>query len=165
MICFNRKIPANRKHLYCIYTMLDQRRRHQADVVFMLLYTNVCWDDLWKNIKMSLKKGFFRPKRWMHGLMRWCVINSLHFFFLYINSRFFFSVISIKLYYFRLYQSPKRSSSAEKQISPYKWVRQEFEHPSPEVETARRVLLEKLDEVAKGMLPMQEYLKNWRLNI
>ena len=46
--------------------------------------------------------------------------------------------------------SPKRPSPAQQRISPAKWVRQEFEHPSPEVETAKRSLLYKLDEVSRG---------------
>lgn len=48
----------------------------------------------------------------------------------------------------RLYQSPRRSSHSS--VSPYKWLREEFEHPSPEVETARRSLVFKLDEVSRG---------------
>ncbi len=48
----------------------------------------------------------------------------------------------------RLYTSPKRPSPSQKNVSPYKWVRQEFEEPSPEVETAKKSLLFKLEEVA-----------------
>ncbi|KAK3100054.1 hypothetical protein FSP39_013965 [Pinctada imbricata] len=48
-----------------------------------------------------------------------------------------------------LYSSPKPPTPAQNRLSPYKWVRQEYEHPSPEVESARRSLINKLDEVAR----------------
>ncbi|XP_046575789.1 SLAIN motif-containing protein 2-like [Haliotis rubra] len=48
-----------------------------------------------------------------------------------------------------LYSSPKPPTPQQTRVSPYKWVRQEFDHPSPELETAKRSLLFKLNEVAK----------------
>ena len=66
-------------------------------------------------------------------------------------------IIQHGLYYLsrtlaRLFASPKRAVKQQQQqekISPYKWMRQEFE--SPEVEPAKRSLLYKLDEVARGV--------------
>lgn len=48
-----------------------------------------------------------------------------------------------------LYSSPKPPTPLQSTISLYKWVRQDFDHPSPEVESARRSLLSKLDEAAR----------------
>ncbi|KAK7097211.1 SLAIN motif-containing protein 2-like [Littorina saxatilis] len=48
-----------------------------------------------------------------------------------------------------LYSSPKPPTPQQSTISLYQWVRQDFDHPSPEVESARRSLLSKLDEVAR----------------
>lgn len=48
-----------------------------------------------------------------------------------------------------LYSSPKPPTPQQTTISLYKWVRQDFDHPSPEVESARRSLLSKLDEAAR----------------
>ena len=41
--------PVNTKHLYNVYTMLDQRRRHWADVVQMFC---VCWVPLNLSVAM-----------------------------------------------------------------------------------------------------------------
>lgn len=49
-----------------------------------------------------------------------------------------------------LYMSPRRPSPAQKSVSPYKWVRQDFESPSVDVETCKRRLLFKLDDLAHG---------------
>ena len=46
--------------------------------------------------------------------------------------------------------SPRRPSPAQKSVSPYKWVRQDFESPSVDVETCKRRLLFKLDDLARG---------------
>ncbi|XP_076446216.1 SLAIN motif-containing protein 2-like [Babylonia areolata] len=48
-----------------------------------------------------------------------------------------------------LYSSPKPPTPQQTNISLYKWVRQDFDHPSPELESARRSLLFKLNEVAR----------------
>ncbi|CAG2199012.1 SLAIN1_2 [Mytilus edulis] len=48
-----------------------------------------------------------------------------------------------------LYSSPKPATPSQNRVSPYKWVRQEFEHPSPEVESVKRSLIFKLDEAAR----------------
>ncbi|KAK2180661.1 hypothetical protein NP493_433g02005 [Ridgeia piscesae] len=47
--------------------------------------------------------------------------------------------------------SPRRPSPAQKSVSPYKWVRQDFESPSVDVETCKRRLLFKLDDLARGV--------------
>ncbi|XP_074649937.1 SLAIN motif-containing protein 2-like isoform X3 [Tubulanus polymorphus] len=49
-----------------------------------------------------------------------------------------------------LYKSPKGLSPSQKSQTPYKWLREEFEHPSPEIETCRRSLVYKLEEVTRG---------------
>lgn len=46
--------------------------------------------------------------------------------------------------------SPKPPTPQQNKISPYKWVRQEFDHPSPEVNSVKKSLLNKLDEVARS---------------
>lgn len=46
--------------------------------------------------------------------------------------------------------SPKPPTPQQNKISPYKWVRQEFDHPSPEVNSVKKSLLHKLDEVARS---------------
>lgn len=48
-----------------------------------------------------------------------------------------------------LYSSPKPPTPQQTTINLYKWVRQDFDHPSPEVESAKRSLRYKLDEVAR----------------
>ncbi|XP_076467823.1 SLAIN motif-containing protein 2-like [Babylonia areolata] len=48
-----------------------------------------------------------------------------------------------------LYSSPKPLTPQQTNINVYKWVRQDFDHPSPELESAKRSLLSKLDEVAR----------------
>ncbi|KAL5011677.1 hypothetical protein ScPMuIL_010228 [Solemya velum] len=48
-----------------------------------------------------------------------------------------------------LYASPKAPTPSQTRVSPYKWVRQEFDNPSPEVEAARMSLMNKLNEVAR----------------
>lgn len=48
-----------------------------------------------------------------------------------------------------LYSSPKPPTALQNRVSPYKWVRKEFEHPSPEVESVKRSLIYKLDEAAR----------------
>ncbi|KAK7498650.1 hypothetical protein BaRGS_00010027 [Batillaria attramentaria] len=48
-----------------------------------------------------------------------------------------------------LYSSPKPPTPQQTNINLYKWVRQDFDHPSPEVESAKRSLRYKLDEVAR----------------
>eukprot|EP00058_Branchiostoma_floridae_P015507 XP_002600995.1 hypothetical protein BRAFLDRAFT_96965 [Branchiostoma floridae] len=50
-----------------------------------------------------------------------------------------------------LYVSPARSATpTHKNTSPYKWVRQDFEKSSPEVDSTRQSLLLKLDECSRG---------------
>ena len=48
-----------------------------------------------------------------------------------------------------LYSSPKPATPLQNRVSPYKWVRKEFEHPSPEIESVKRSLIYKLDEAAR----------------
>ncbi|KAK6172934.1 hypothetical protein SNE40_016491 [Patella caerulea] len=48
-----------------------------------------------------------------------------------------------------LYSSPKAPTPQQTKVSPYKWVRQEFDHPSPELVSGRKSLLSKMDEVAR----------------
>ncbi|KAL8570311.1 hypothetical protein ACOMHN_011332 [Nucella lapillus] len=48
-----------------------------------------------------------------------------------------------------LFSSPKPLTPQQSNVNVYKWVRQDFDHPSPEMESARRSLLSKLDEVAR----------------
>ncbi|XP_048779161.2 SLAIN motif-containing protein 2-like isoform X1 [Ostrea edulis] len=48
-----------------------------------------------------------------------------------------------------LFTSPKPPTPQQNKISPYKWVRQDFDHPSPEVNLVKKSLINKLDEVAK----------------
>ncbi|XP_013386836.1 SLAIN motif-containing protein 1-like isoform X3 [Lingula anatina] len=48
-----------------------------------------------------------------------------------------------------LYTSPKRPSPQDRNVSPYKWMRHVFDHPSPEVESARRSLVGRLEELAR----------------
>lgn len=48
-----------------------------------------------------------------------------------------------------LYSSPKPATPLQNRVSPYKWVREEFEHPSPEIESVKRSLVYKLDEAAR----------------
>lgn len=48
-----------------------------------------------------------------------------------------------------LYSSPKPLTPQQSNINVYKWIRQDFDHPSPELESAKRSLLSKLDEVAR----------------
>ncbi|ESO93811.1 hypothetical protein LOTGIDRAFT_228576 [Lottia gigantea] len=50
-----------------------------------------------------------------------------------------------------LYSSPKAPTPQQTKVSPYKWVRQEFDHPSPELESGRKSLLSKMDEVARNL--------------
>lgn len=49
-----------------------------------------------------------------------------------------------------LFTSPKRQSLDGRKQSPYKWVRQDFERPSPEVDSAKKTLINRLEEVAKA---------------
>ncbi|XP_013386835.1 SLAIN motif-containing protein 2-like isoform X2 [Lingula anatina] len=49
-----------------------------------------------------------------------------------------------------LYTSPKRPSPQDRNVSPYKWMRHVFDHPSPEVESARRSLVGRLEELARS---------------
>ncbi|XP_019619768.1 PREDICTED: uncharacterized protein LOC109466487 isoform X2 [Branchiostoma belcheri] len=50
-----------------------------------------------------------------------------------------------------LYVSPARSATpTHKNTSPYKWVRQDFEKSSPEVDSTRQSLLLKLDECSRA---------------
>lgn len=53
--------------------------------------------------------------------------------------------------------SPKPPTPQQNKISPYKWVRQEFDHPSPEVNSVKKSLLNKLDEVARSKF-VHEYI-------
>ena len=46
--------------------------------------------------------------------------------------------------------SPRQPSPAQRSVSPYKWVRQDFENPNSDVETCKRRLLFKLDDLARG---------------
>nr|XP_022326278.1 SLAIN motif-containing protein 2-like isoform X7 [Crassostrea virginica] len=48
-----------------------------------------------------------------------------------------------------LFTSPKPPTPQQNKVSPYKWVRQEFDHPSPEVNSVKKSLINKLDEVAR----------------
>ncbi|XP_062594704.1 SLAIN motif-containing protein 2-like isoform X3 [Saccostrea cucullata] len=48
-----------------------------------------------------------------------------------------------------LYTSPKPPTPQQNRVSPYKWVRQDFDHPSPEVKSVKKSLLNKLDEAAR----------------
>ncbi|XP_050416480.1 SLAIN motif-containing protein 2 isoform X6 [Patella vulgata] len=50
-----------------------------------------------------------------------------------------------------LYSSPKAPTPQQTKVSPYKWVRQEFDHPSPELISGRKSLLSKMDEVARNL--------------
>ena len=61
-----------------------------------------------------------------------------------------YSQVIFALAVFRLYSSPKPPTPQQSSINLYKWVRQDFDHPSPEVESARRSLLFKLNEVARS---------------
>ncbi|XP_066287846.1 serine/arginine repetitive matrix protein 2-like [Branchiostoma lanceolatum] len=50
-----------------------------------------------------------------------------------------------------LYVSPARTATpTHKNTSPYKWVRQDFEKSSPEIDSTRQSLLLKLDECSRG---------------
>ncbi|CAI9725484.1 Hypothetical predicted protein [Octopus vulgaris] len=48
-----------------------------------------------------------------------------------------------------LYSSPKPPTERQTQVSPYMWVREEFDHPKAEVKLARKSLVLKLEEVAR----------------
>ncbi|KAH9489785.1 hypothetical protein Btru_036548 [Bulinus truncatus] len=48
-----------------------------------------------------------------------------------------------------LYTSPKAPSPQQSSEQLLSWVRQDFDHPSPEVQSSRRALISKLDEVAR----------------
>lgn len=48
-----------------------------------------------------------------------------------------------------LYSSPKPPTERQNQVSPDIWVREEFDHPKPEVQLARKSLVLKLEEVAR----------------
>uniref|UniRef100_A0A2C9LYT6 SLAIN motif-containing protein 2 n=1 Tax=Biomphalaria glabrata TaxID=6526 RepID=A0A2C9LYT6_BIOGL len=48
-----------------------------------------------------------------------------------------------------LYTSPKAASPQQSQEQLLSWVRQDFDHPSPEVQSSRRALISKLDEAAR----------------
>ncbi|XP_030836191.1 SLAIN motif-containing protein 2 isoform X4 [Strongylocentrotus purpuratus] len=50
-----------------------------------------------------------------------------------------------------LYTSPiKPASPEQKCVSPYDWIRQDFEHPTRDQESAKKCLLAKLDEVSRA---------------
>ncbi|XP_072170742.1 uncharacterized protein [Diadema setosum] len=50
-----------------------------------------------------------------------------------------------------LYTSPiKVATPEQKSVSPYDWVRQDFEHPTRDQESAKKSLLAKLDEVSRA---------------
>ncbi|XP_052228212.1 SLAIN motif-containing protein 2-like isoform X2 [Dreissena polymorpha] len=48
-----------------------------------------------------------------------------------------------------LYSSPRPLTPQQHRMSPYKWIRQDLDNPSPEVHSARKALKFKLDEVAR----------------
>ncbi|CAL1536854.1 unnamed protein product [Lymnaea stagnalis] len=48
-----------------------------------------------------------------------------------------------------LYTSPKAVTPQQTKEHILSWVRQDFDHPSPEVQSSRRALISKLDEVAR----------------
>lgn len=48
-----------------------------------------------------------------------------------------------------LYKSPRPATPQQTKVSPYKWVRQDLDHPSPELQSAKKSLKFKLDEVAR----------------
>ncbi|XP_059140903.1 SLAIN motif-containing protein 2-like isoform X2 [Physella acuta] len=48
-----------------------------------------------------------------------------------------------------LYSSPKAVTPQQSKEQIISWVRQDFDHPSPEVQSSRRALISKLDEVAR----------------
>lgn len=77
---------------------------------------------------------------------------------LYLFLNFRYSVLTVLTYVMtiifsfyrcRLFTSPKPPTPQQNKISPYKWVRQDFDHPSPEVNLVKKSLINKLDEVAK----------------
>ena len=49
----------------------------------------------------------------------------------------------------RLYSSPKPPSAKQRTLSPYKWVRQDFEHGGSDLDAARKSLVFKLEDVRK----------------
>ena len=51
---------------------------------------------------------------------------------------------------FRLYTSPRPPTPQQNKVSPYKWLRQDLDHPSPELQSAKKSLKFKLDEVARS---------------
>ncbi|KAK3580036.1 hypothetical protein CHS0354_037623 [Potamilus streckersoni] len=48
-----------------------------------------------------------------------------------------------------LYSSPRPLTPKQSCVSPYKWVRQDLDHPSPDIDVARRSLKSKLEEAAR----------------
>lgn len=48
-----------------------------------------------------------------------------------------------------LYTSPRPPTPQQNRMSPYKWVRLDFDNPSPDIQSARKCLKFKLDEVAR----------------
>ncbi|XP_041360209.1 SLAIN motif-containing protein 2-like [Gigantopelta aegis] len=48
-----------------------------------------------------------------------------------------------------LYSSPKAPTPQQTRVSPYKWVRQEFDNPSLKFQSSKRSLINKLEEVAR----------------
>ena len=58
------------------------------------------------------------------------------------------AILNCYFLHFRLFESPRKPSPKQKTLTPEKWIREEFEKPSPEVESAKRSLINKLEECA-----------------